>query len=601
MEQGQQTVEAVKRNGLLAYDYLQSAVLHLATLVPSVLVDSQNDDSTTKSESGSGPSGTSTKRPRENYALLSRFSWSALCSYYQSLAGLELELFCSTETAIAGVGVLLLLIFLLIRYTVGRGRPPKEEEVSENCTDPLSPSSSSSTASQSASPASSGLFSRLLRFLNLTILFSNLTSYVDGAFRSFRSSEAVVTQTSHGHAGVYSMQGRRPNMEDCFTLRNNISRELGIDYYAVFDGHGGPNAALQAEREIFENISRRIRELVAGEANKENNSSSQEQQQLSKSKSVPSSPTKPTSSSSSSEGSCPATPSTTSSSSSPLTFSSMLNSGKALANNLSHNSLRPFDSLTVNAMKTILHEEITAVDAKLVEAFRRRGDISGTTAVIAVRLVHSNLLLVANVGDSRAVLCDWKGQAIVLSVDHKPYQLKEYRRIVEAGGYIMLKGVYRVNGILAVSRALGDYPLKEDRLVIADPDILSFDLTELRARFMIIASDGFFDCFSNENAVQFVRGELARHGTVNMGESQAGLALYLAKRLANEAYTRESYDNITIIVVLFEDVSGGGVQVKGVSQATCSSGGSSPTTKTAPTPLPPNSAASPKSSSTTTT
>ena len=102
----------------------------------------------------------------------------------------------------------------------------------------------------------------------------------------------------------------------------------------------------------------------------------------------------------------------------------MLNSGKAAANNLnlSHN-LRPFDSLTVNAMKTILHEEITAVDAKLVEAFRRRGDISGTTAVIAVRLVHSNLLLVANVGDSRAVLCDWKGQAIVLSVDHKPYQV----------------------------------------------------------------------------------------------------------------------------------------------------------------------------------
>lgn len=172
---------------------------------------------------------------------------------------------------------------------------------------------------------------------------------------------------------------------------------------------------------------------------------------------------------------------------------------------------------------------------------------------------------------------------------------------MEAGGYIMLKGVYRVNGILAVSRALGDYPLKEDRLVIADPDILSFDLTELRARFMIIASDGFFDCFSNENAVQFVRGELARHGTVNMGESQAGLALYLAKRLANEAYTRESYDNITIIVVLFEDVSGGGggVQVKGVGQATCPSGGSSPTTKTAPTPLP--TTTSPKTSTSTTT
>lgn len=109
----------------------------------------------------------------------------------------------------------------------------------------------------------------------------------------------------------------------------------------------------------------------------------------------------------------------------------MLNSGKATLGGGGggggifggSGSQRNFDSLTVNAMKTILHEEITAVDAKLVEAFRKRSDISGTTAVIAVRLVHSNTLLVANVGDSRAILCDWKGQAIVLSVDHKPYQV----------------------------------------------------------------------------------------------------------------------------------------------------------------------------------
>ena len=120
----------------------------------------------------------------------------------------------------------------------------------------------------------------------------------------------------------------------------------------------------------------------------------------------------------------------------------------------------------------------------------------------------------------------------------------------------MLKGVYRVNGILAVSRALGDYPLKEDRLVIPDPDILSFDLNELKARFMIVASDGFWDTFSNENAVRFVRNELMRF-TPNYAESQANLALYIAKKLANEAYTRESYDNITVIVVLFEEAQPG--------------------------------------------
>lgn len=39
----------------------------------------------------------------------------------------------------------------------------------------------------------------------------------------------------------------------------------------------------------------------------------------------------------------------------------------------------------------------------------------------------------ANVGDSRGVLCDKDGNAIPLSHDHKPYQLKERKRIKRAG------------------------------------------------------------------------------------------------------------------------------------------------------------------------
>lgn len=39
----------------------------------------------------------------------------------------------------------------------------------------------------------------------------------------------------------------------------------------------------------------------------------------------------------------------------------------------------------------------------------------------------------ANVGDSRGVLCDKDGNAIPLSHDHKPYQLKERKRIKKAG------------------------------------------------------------------------------------------------------------------------------------------------------------------------
>ena len=66
----------------------------------------------------------------------------------------------------------------------------------------------------------------------------------------------------------------------------------------------------------------------------------------------------------------------------------------------------------------------------------------------------------ANVGDSRAVFGNESGLAVAMSYDHKPCQLKEKKRIQEAGGFVAMNGVWRVMGVLATSRALGDYPLK---------------------------------------------------------------------------------------------------------------------------------------------
>lgn len=93
-------------------------------------------------------------------------------------------------------------------------------------------------------------------------------------------------------------------------------------------------------------------------------------------------------------------------------------------------------------------------------------------------ILHKTQLIVANVGDSRGVMCDYKGNAIPMSFDHKPQQTRELKRIQEAGGFVQFKGVWRVAGILATSRALGDYPLKEKNFVIADPDILKFELND---------------------------------------------------------------------------------------------------------------------------
>ena len=118
-------------------------------------------------------------------------------------------------------------------------------------------------------------------------------------------------------------------------------------------------------------------------------------------------------------------------------------------------------------------------------------------------------------------------------------QLKERKRIKKAGGFISFNGVWRVAGVLATSRALGDYPLKEKNLVIAEPDILTFDLNDVEPKFMILATDGLWDAFSNEEAVSFIKERL--------DEPHFG-----AKSIVLQAYYRGSLDNITVMVVNFE-------------------------------------------------
>ena len=118
------------------------------------------------------------------------------------------------------------------------------------------------------------------------------------------------------------------------------------------------------------------------------------------------------------------------------------------------------------------------------------------------------------------------------------FQVKERNRIRQAGGFISFNGVWRVAGVLATSRALGDYPLKEKNFVIADPDIMTFDLNNLKPRFMILATDGLWDCFSNDEAVDYVKDRL--------NEPHFG-----AKSLVLQAYYRGSVDNISVMVVNF--------------------------------------------------
>ena len=100
---------------------------------------------------------------------------------------------------------------------------------------------------------------------------------------------------------------------------------------------------------------------------------------------------------------------------------------------------------------------------------------AGATAIVAV--ICGKTLTVANAGDSRAVLCRARGQAMALSYDHKPQQDFELNRIHRAGGFVNHFG--RVNGNLNLSRSIGDLKYKQvpgirprDQMISAEPDII---------------------------------------------------------------------------------------------------------------------------------
>ena len=136
-------------------------------------------------------------------------------------------------------------------------------------------------------------------------------------------------------------------------------------------------------------------------------------------------------------------------------------------------------------------------------------DRSGTTAIVT--LITLNKIIFANCGDSRGIMCK-NGEVFFATTDHKPFNEIERNRIEKAGGTVMMQ---RVNGSLAVSRALGDFDFKKspevgpcDQLVSPEPEITILERDEKNDQFLILACDGIFDVISNEEVVAFVLRKL---------------------------------------------------------------------------------------------
>ncbi|EGG11060.1 uncharacterized protein MELLADRAFT_33437, partial [Melampsora larici-populina 98AG31] len=198
----------------------------------------------------------------------------------------------------------------------------------------------------------------------------------------------------------------------------------------------------------------------------------------------------------------------------------------------------------------LLNSTFHIVDTKLSQLAAEDGTHSGCTAVTAfLRLENEEgepcggvgagvtvkrTLYTANVGDARAVLCRG-GTAVRLTYDHKGSDQQEAQRIMAAGGFVMNN---RVNGVLAVTRSLGDSSMKE--FVVGSPYTTETTLGD-DDEFLIIACDRLWDVCEDQDAVNLIR---------KVKDPQEA-----SRVLLDHALSQFSTDNLSVLVVALKPIS----------------------------------------------
>ena len=187
---------------------------------------------------------------------------------------------------------------------------------------------------------------------------------------------------------------------------------------------------------------------------------------------------------------------------------------------------------------------------KLCESDANRVD--GSTATVVVHDLAKERLLTASVGDSRAILFQYgdlltarpigdrssSNRIEVLNTIHLASDSGEAKRIVRSGGKIVsTNGLPRVEGVLMVSRAIGDSYLK--KLVVSEPSLTTYEISEEgQNRIVLIGSDGLFDYMEDEELYTLFRP------CNNLDELQS-----CVQRSVGTAISRGSNDNVTLVAI----------------------------------------------------
>lgn len=210
---------------------------------------------------------------------------------------------------------------------------------------------------------------------------------------------------------------------------------------------------------------------------------------------------------------------------------------------------------------------------------------TGSTATVLLKCLADGRVFVANLGDSRTVLFDQDGVLLFESRDHKPDSAEELARLkpqmpAEPGVLRNVRGVPRIRGTLAVSRAFGDWHLKiplsksdssKERLppyvrdptkvpVSACPDVYYVPAASAhhgKKIYGLLACDGLWDVLSTDEAISLIAQDLKSPqcpfpsgvgATEEVVGASASAPDSICKSMVRRALERGSTDNVTTLV-----------------------------------------------------
>ncbi|XP_048841012.1 protein phosphatase 1A isoform X1 [Brienomyrus brachyistius] len=184
-----------------------------------------------------------------------------------------------------------------------------------------------------------------------------------------------------------------------------------------------------------------------------------------------------------------------------------------------------------------IDEHMRAISEK-----KHGADRSGSTAVgVLLSPRHTYFI---NCGDSRGLLSR-AGRVHFFTQDHKPSNPLEKERIQNAGGSVMIQ---RVNGSLAVSRALGDFDYKcvhgkgpTEQLVSPEPEVYEIERSEAADEFIVLACDGIWDVMANEELCDFVRSRLEVTEDLER----------VCNEIVDTCLYKGSRDNMSVVLICF--------------------------------------------------